>query len=93
MFLFIEFQAICGYESKKVGAKCNFFLKMFGSYKKIAIFASNSMLSGVIFEPVRAWVGAINIDGTRPPAICTASLERTFSNVTCLIKQISQICI
>ena len=23
-----------------------------------------------------------NIDGTRPPAICTASLERTFSNVT-----------
>ena len=30
------------------------------------------MLSGVIFEPVRAWVGAINIDGTRPPA----SMER-----------------
>ena len=29
----------------------------------------------------------INIDGTRPPAICTASLERTFSNVTvCKIK-------
>ena len=55
---------------------------MFGSYKKLAIFAPNSMLSGVIFEPVRAWVGAINIDGTRPPAICTASLERTFSNVT-----------
>jgi len=28
-----------------------------------------------------------NIDGTRPPAICTASLERTFSNVTvCKIK-------
>ena len=30
---------------------------MFGSYKKIAIFASNYMLSGVKFEPVRAWVG------------------------------------
>ena len=57
-FLFNEIQAILGYESKKVGSKCNFFLKMFGSYKKIAIFASNSMLSGVIFEPVRAWVGA-----------------------------------
>ena len=82
MFLFNEIQAILGYESKKEASKCIFFLKMFGSYKKIAIFAPNSMLSGVIFEPVRAWVGAINIDGTRPPAICTASLERTFSNVT-----------
>ena len=91
MFLFIDFQPFLAYESKKVGSKCNFFLKMFGSYKKLAIFASNSMLSGVIFEPVRAWVGAINIDGTRPPAICTASLERTFSNVTCLYHQISQI--
>ena len=29
--------------------------------------------------------GCLNyIDGTRPPATCTASLERTFSNVTCL---------
>ena len=57
MFLFNEIQAICGYESKKVATNCIFFLKLFGSYKKIAIFASNYMLSGVKFEPVRAWAG------------------------------------
>ena len=57
-FLFNEFKAFLAHESKKVGAKCIFFLKMFGSYKKLVIFAPNYMLSGVIFEPVRAWVGA-----------------------------------
>ena len=43
-FLFIEFKAFLAHESKKDGAKCNFFLKMFGSYKKLAIFAPNYML-------------------------------------------------
>ena len=57
MFLFNDYKAICGNESKKVAANCIFFLKLFGSYKKIAIFASNYMLSGVKFEPVRAWAG------------------------------------
>ena len=32
-----------------------------------------------------------NIDGTRPEGSCTPSLERTFSNVTCLFVQISQV--
>ena len=32
--------------------------------------------------PMWRWEYQINIDGTRPQAICTASLERTFSNVT-----------
>ena len=35
---------------KKLGEKCIFFLKMFGSYEKMLIFAANSMLSGVIFS-------------------------------------------
>jgi len=35
---------------------CIFFLKKFGSYEKIAIFAPNSMLSGVRFGlSVRGW--------------------------------------
>ena len=32
--------------------------------------------------PMWGWEQFKNIDGTRPQAICTASLERTFSNVT-----------
>ena len=32
--------------------------------------------------PMWGWEQFNNIDGTRPQAICTASLERTFSNVT-----------
>ena len=37
-------RAFRGRKSKKWGSKCNFFLKMFGSYEKILIFAPNFML-------------------------------------------------
>ena len=41
--------------------------------------------------PMWGWEQFKNIDGTRPQASCTASLERTFSKRYCLFNQISQI--
>ena len=37
-------RAFRGRKSKKWGSKCNFSLKMFGSYEKMPIFASKFML-------------------------------------------------
>ena len=41
--------------------------------------------------PMWGWEQFNNIDGTRPQAICTASLERTFSKRYCLYVQTSQL--
>jgi hypothetical protein len=41
--------------------------------------------------PMWGWEQFKNIDGTRPQAICTASLERTFSKRYCLWYQTSQL--
>ena len=58
-------------------------------YKKMAFFLiffeKNFAVSQILFTfalvlPAHVRVGTLNdIDGTRPWAICTASLERTFS--------------
>jgi len=55
----------------------------------VFFFGKNFAVSQILFTfalelPAHVRVGTLKtyIDGTRPQAICTASLERTFSNVT-----------
>ena len=68
MFFYVKY--------KKNGIFCIFFKKNFAVSQILFTFA--------LEMPAHVRVGTLKtyIDGTRPQAICTASLERTFSNVT-----------